>query len=85
MSVIRTAIAPTSWRKVSFHFAPSSQAGSTGRSDRTIRSSVGDEAVELACLHALKERADTGTGVLFDTYAASFDAVWSAARPVEEN
>ncbi|MGC0312334.1 helix-turn-helix domain-containing protein [Kitasatospora acidiphila] len=27
----------------------------------------------------------TGAGTLFDTYAASFDAVWSTARPVEEN
>lgn len=27
----------------------------------------------------------TGAGTLFDTYAASFDAVWNAALPVEEN
>ncbi|MFD0401781.1 XRE family transcriptional regulator [Kitasatospora sp. NPDC127121] len=27
----------------------------------------------------------TGLGTLFDTYAASFDAVWSTARPVEES
>ncbi|MFJ8444475.1 helix-turn-helix domain-containing protein [Kitasatospora griseola] len=27
----------------------------------------------------------TGTGTLFDTYAASFEAVWNAALPVEEN
>ncbi|MCC9307964.1 helix-turn-helix domain-containing protein [Kitasatospora sp. RB6PN24] len=27
----------------------------------------------------------TGTGTLFDTYAASFDDVWNAARPVEES
>ncbi|MFG2909582.1 XRE family transcriptional regulator [Kitasatospora sp. NPDC048286] len=27
----------------------------------------------------------TGAGRLFDTYASSFDAVWSTARPVEES
>jgi hypothetical protein len=27
----------------------------------------------------------TGAGTLFGTYAASFDEVWSAAVPVEEN
>ncbi|MEU1287476.1 helix-turn-helix domain-containing protein [Kitasatospora sp. NPDC005856] len=27
----------------------------------------------------------TGTGMLFDTYAASFDAVWDTAQPVEES
>ncbi|CAM5446852.1 XRE family transcriptional regulator OS=Kitasatospora aureofaciens OX=1894 GN=HS99_0035270 PE=4 SV=1 [Kitasatospora aureofaciens] len=27
----------------------------------------------------------TGAGTLFDTYAASFDAVWNTARPVEES
>lgn len=27
----------------------------------------------------------TGTGTLFDTYAASFDAVWNAALPVAES
>lgn len=27
----------------------------------------------------------TGAGTLFDTYASSFDAVWSTARPVEES
>ncbi|MEV7600584.1 helix-turn-helix transcriptional regulator [Kitasatospora sp. NPDC089797] len=27
----------------------------------------------------------TGAGTMFDTYASSFDAVWSAAQPVEES